>query len=756
MLSLNPALQSALFSANCRASYFAFGIRQVANALRAFSISDQPEENMDHIRFDAGETTLILACAEGATLHVVHWGKRLADNVTAHEIVRMTSRQGGPGSADAPITASLAMEPGLGLLGPSGLSAHREGQDWGSLFTVTSAEQTATRATIICRDPRTRLRLDYAIAVDPKCGVITFGTALTNEGDAILDVSEMATACLPIPQPMADIIGFSGRWSNEFQRERLSRFSGGYLRENRRGRTSHDSFPAVILCTPTTSEASGEAYGLHLAWSGNHRVRVDSLNDGRVIASLGALLLPGEIRVAPGETYRSPDIVAGYSANGLSALSRHFHHHVRTNILRPSTRAKPRPVHYNSWEAVWFDHDVDQLKAIATRAANIGVERFVLDDGWFGARRHDQAGLGDWTVSDAVYPGGLKPLVDHVTSLGMEMGIWFEPEMVNPDSDLYRAHPDWALRIEGADQVPFRHQFVLDISRPEVSDYLFGQIDAILSGHAISYIKWDMNRDLNHPGDAAGRPRAHAQVEALYALIDRIRAAYPAVEIESCSSGGARPDMSILAHTDRIWTSDTNDAHDRQSIQRGASFFLPLDVLGTHIGPGRCHQTDRALSLSMRAGTALMGHMGLELNLLSEPAADLAELKAAIALHKQHRALIHNGDFHRIDAPDYLNIVGVVSVDQSEALYSVAFLRGHAHSLPDRLYVAGLDPAAQYQVRLVWPQEWRSQSSPSIVEALDLIGEGALVSGDALLHVGLQLPLTVPETVLLFHFERGG
>ncbi len=709
---------------------------------------------MQHIRFDAGETTLILACAVGAPPHILHWGKRLAERISAEEIARLTTRQGGPGSADMPITASLALEPGLGMLGPSGFSAHRDGSDWGSLFTVTTAHQTATQATIVCHDLRTRLRLDYAISVDPVCGVITIGATLTNEGDSLLDVSNMVTACLPIPQHMGDIIGFSGRWSHEFQRERLNRFSGGYIRENRRGRTSHDSFPAVILCAPTTNEASGEAYGIHLAWSGNHVVRVDSLSDGRVFASLGALLLPGEVRLGAGQIYRSPDIVAGYSASGLSALSRHFHHHVRTNILRPATRAKPRPVHYNSWEAVWFDHDVGQLKAIATRAAAIGVERFVLDDGWFGARRHDQAGLGDWTVSNAVYPDGLKPLVDHVTGLGMEMGIWFEPEMVNPDSDLYRAHPDWALRIEGIDQIPYRHQYVLDISRPEVSDYLFGQIDAVLSEHAISYIKWDMNRDLNHPGDAAGRPRAHAQVRALYALIDRIRSAHPAVEIETCSSGGARPDMGILARTDRIWTSDTNDALDRQNIQRGASYFLPLDVMGAHVGPGRCHQTDRSLSMPMRAGTALMGHMGLELNLLTEPAADLAQLAAAIALHKQHRALIHNGDFHRIDAPDDLNIVGAVAADQCEALYSVTFVKGHANTLPDRLHVAGLDPTARYCVRLVWPPDWRSKSSLSVVEALDLLGEGALLWGDALMTVGMQLPLTVPETVLLFYFER--
>ena len=708
---------------------------------------------MNHIRFDAGEMTLILGCAVGSPPHVIYWGKRLGDGVTVDEIARLTTRQGGPGMADAPVTASLAMEPGLGLLGPSGFDAHRGGRDWGSRFDVVAVARQADGATIDCKDNRTALSLQYCVRVDPVSGVLTIGTILTNNGDAALDLTAMATASLPIPQRMSDLIGFSGRWTDEFRRERLSRFSGGYIRENRRGRTSHDSFPATIMCGGATTETAGEAFGIHLAWSGNHRVRVDTLSDGRVFASLGALLLPGEIRLAPGESYASPDIIAGYSANGLSALSRHFHHHVRTNLMRPATRAKPRPVHYNTWEAVWFDHDVTKLKDLATRAAAIGVERFVLDDGWFGARRNDRAGLGDWTVSDTVYPDGLMPLVDHVTGLGMEMGIWFEPEMVNLDSDLYRAHPNWALRIEGVEQIAFRNQYVLDISRPEVSDYLFDRIDAILRDHAIGYIKWDMNRDLNHPGDAQGRPRAHAQVMALYALIDRVRAGHPSVEIESCASGGARADMGILAHTDRIWTSDSNDALDRQGIQRGASFFLPLDVMGAHVGPSECHQTGRKLSMAMRAGTAVLGHMGLELNLLTEPQADLDQLKAAIALHKQHRALIHNGDFQRLDTPDYLNIVGVVAADKAEALWSVAFVTGHAPTLPGRFYPVGLDTDKAYRIRLVWPQNWQPLSSPSVVDALDLTGAGAIISGEALMTVGLQLPLTMPETVLLFYFQ---
>jgi alpha-galactosidase len=709
---------------------------------------------MDYFRVDAGEATLMLHCAIGAPPNILYWGKRLSSDASPADVMLLGTSQGAPGTADVPIETSLALEPGLGFSGASGFSAHRAGLDWGSRFVVRKASTTSHSAVIECHDERTKISLTYSLWADPLTGLFTIGASVSNHGEAVLELTEMATAVLPIPSAMSQIIGFTGRWSLEFQRERIDRFAGAYVRENRRGRTSHDSFPAIILCESSTNESHGDAYGLHLAWSGNHRIRVDSINDGQVFASLGALLFPGEIRLATGETYQSPDIVAVYSASGLSGLSQKFHHHVRTKVLRPSTRARSRPVHYNTWEAVYFDHDTLRLKELATRAAAIGVERFVLDDGWFGSRRNDRSGLGDWFISDDVYPDGLKPLVDFVTGLGMEMGIWFEPEMVNPDSDLFRAHPDWVLQIEGVEQIAFRNQYVLDIARAEVSDYLFTCIDKVLSDHNIGYIKWDMNRDINHPGDASGRARADGHVRALWALIDRIRIAHPNVEIESCSSGGGRTDYGILARTDRVWTSDTNDAIDRQSIQRGASHFLPLDVMGAHVGPRHCHVTGRTLSMAMRAGTAMIGHMGLELNLLTEPEAELAELKEAIALHKQHRDLLHSGNFLRLDTADYLNAVGIVSVDQSEAIFSVAFVTGHWQIYPERLYFTGLSSDRQYRLRLIWPNGWVSKSSPSIIDALDLCGNGTLFNGDALMSAGLQLPLIVPETVLIFHLTN--
>ena len=706
---------------------------------------------MDHVRFDAADATLIFACAKGAPVSILYWGGALHADTDCAELEGLFARQGMHGVADVSLPLSLAMEPGLGHPMFQGFAAHRAGKDWGSRFEVGKVELREGGAKIICRDESTRLGLEYEIDFDARTGVLRIRSTLTNYGATPLDVSDMMTACLPVPDGMTDIIGFTGRWTQEFTQERVARNAATYLRENRSGRTSHFSYPAILLAATDTNESTGDVYGFHLAFSGNHRVRVDSLTDGRVLVSLGALLLPGEVRLAPGETYASPEIVAAYSGQGLSKLSRKFHDHVRTKLLSPEMRAKPRPVHYNTWEAVYFDHDVEKLKELATRAAEIGVERFVLDDGWFGGRRHDRAGLGDWTVSRDVYPDGLGPLVDHVTGLGMEFGLWFEPEMVNPDSDLYRAHPDWVLGLEGVEQIPFRSQLALDISRPEVADYLFHAIDAILRDHDISYIKWDMNRDLSHPGDSSGVPRAFAQVGALYALLDRVRHAHPYVEIESCSSGGARADMGVLAHSDRVWTSDSNDALDRQVIQRGASFFLPLEVLGCHVGPAKCHVTGRRLSMEMRAATALMGHMGLELNLLTERTADLDVLKNAIDLHKKHRALLHNGDVFRLDSAPQLIASGVIARDKSEAIYSVAYVASDAKVLPGRFQFTGLDPQRSYRLQLIWPSDWQAIKGPSAIETLDLNGEGAIFSGAALVHGGLQLPHAFPETCLLFY-----
>ncbi|MEO0784249.1 MAG: alpha-galactosidase [Pseudomonadota bacterium] len=704
------------------------------------------------ITLTAGNTSLVIDCQTGQRPSILHWGARLAKS-DAESLRKMTTRQHAPGGADAEVASSLLNETGSGLAGLSGFSAHRSGTAWASLFRVTKVEQPSeSDVRIVCDDGATHVRATLILGFNPDSNLLTCQTQIENLGDTPLSIDWCASASLPLDPRASRVFGFTGRWSGEFNLEEIPPFQGSYVRENKNGRTSHDNFPGLFIGTAETHEQAGPCFGYHLGWSGNNRVRVDRLSDGRAFVQMGEYFFPGEMSLAPGGTYRTPRLYAGFTSRGFSALSRKFHHHLTDKVMDGRIRGKSRPVHYNTWEAVYFNHDQETLFALAEKAAWVGAERFVLDDGWFGGRRNDKAGLGDWWVSSDVYPEGLGPLVDHVTGLGMEFGLWFEPEMVNPDSDLYRAHPDWILHAEGVEQVPFRNQFVLDLTRPEVSDYLFECMHKLLSDHDIGYIKWDMNRDVHHPG-SRGRPVIHKQTRALYALIERLRAAHPRLEIESCSSGGARADYGILRRTDRIWTSDSNDALDRQRIQRGASHFFPLSIMGAHVGPETCHITGRRLTMEMRVATALFGHMGMELNLLEEPEQGLETLKAGIALHQRHRDLIHGGQFHRLDTPDHVNAVGVVSEAQDEALFSWCNLTGHRETVPGRFHVPGLDLTRSYRTRIAWPNPVASITSPSVIDVLDLNGEGTVLPAEALAHVGLQVPLLHPETCLIYHFE---
>ncbi len=705
-----------------------------------------------YVILTAGETSLVLECAIGERPNMLYWGARL-EAPDPDLIKAMTTRQHAPGCADTEIASSLLNETGTGMAGLSGFSAHRNGMAWASLFRVTRVLRPEPhRVEIVCEDEITKVRATHLIGLDPDCHVITCQTQIENSGDTALAIDWCASASLPLDPRATRLFGFTGRWSGEFHLEEIAPFLGSYVRENKSGRTSHDNFPGLLVGADETNEQAGPCFAFHLGWSGNNRVRVDRLSDGRSFVQMGEYFFPGETSLAPGEVYQTPPLYAGFSSRGFSALSRKFHRHLRYKVMDGRIDGKSRPIHYNTWEAVYFDHDHDTLFKLADKAASVGAERYILDDGWFGSRRNDKAGLGDWWPSDEVYPDGLCPLVKHVTGLGMEFGLWFEPEMVNPDSDLFRTHPDWILQAEGVEQIPFRGQFVLDLTRPEVCDYLFDCMHKLLSAHDISYVKWDMNRDVHHPG-SRGRPAISQQTRALYALIERLREAHPNLEIESCSSGGGRADFGILRRTDRIWTSDSNDALDRQRIQRGASHFFPLEIMGAHVGPETCHITGRRLSMELRVATALFGHMGMELNLLEESAESLEVLKAGIALHKEHRDLLHHGDFHRLDTPEHVNAVGVVSDDKSEGLFSWCNLTGHRQTLPGRMYVPGLDASKTYRAKIIWPKPVRSISRPSVLEATDLGGEGMDIPGEALMQVGLQVPLLHPETCLIYHFQ---
>jgi alpha-galactosidase len=668
-----------------------------------------------------------------------------------------------PGDAALLLTAAgscaLLPEHGEGWFGRPGLTGHRldagagdpaAGRDWSPLFRPTRSEQHGGRARIEAEDDTAGLRLATEIEAVPG-GMIRARHTLTNLGREpyVIDSLEVV---FPLPARVEEVLDFTGRQTAERipQRHRIG--DGLWLREGRRGHTGHDSATMVVAGVPGFTFGSGEAYGLHVAWSGNtvHRVeRVPSglgstgearprerIQPGLTTIGGGELLLPGEISLAESESYATPWVYLAATRSGLDGLSAQCHGYLRSVAAHPGS---PRPVNLNVWEAVYFRHDLSKLEALAEMAAGLGVERYVLDDGWFRGRRSDRAGLGDWQVDEDVWPGGLHQLAGYVRGRGMQFGLWIEPEMVNPDSDLFRAHPDWILAAGGRRPPLQRHQLVLDLTRPEVTSYLFERISSLLSEYDISCVKWDCNRDIIDAGSGAraGAPAAHDQAVAVYALMDQLRARHPEVEWESCASGGGRIDLAILERVQRVWTSDMTDALARQSIQRWTGQLVPPEYLGAHVSASFSHQTGRYMPMSLRGATALFGHFGIEADLTQASSEDLAELAAWIRLYKQHRALIHSGRVVRIDAPDDTAWMhGVVAADRSMALMSHVQLDEPRSDQPAALRVPGLDPRRRYRLTDVTP----GPGLPRRSGLTDARMPSIEVSGTALAEIGLGIP----------------
>ena len=534
-----------------------------------------------------GRVSIVIGMAGGCT-EIVYWGAPLgAVDLDAVPIALHRPPTGGALDVEAP--ASLVPEHGAGYPGRPGLAGHRpDGTGWAPRFKPASTTVETGRAAIVGRDDVAGLELETQVELDPS-GVLRARATVTNIGDSpyTLDHLELTVA---LPAHAVDVITFHGRWCRELHPHRQTLLNGAVDVENRTGRTSHEHPPLVWAGEHGFGEQHGDVWGVHLAWSGNAHLRVERLPDGRRVATAGELLGPGEIVLDPGQAYSTPAMLGAYSPTGLTEASRAYHRYARSLPAHP---ARPRPVLVNTWEAVYFDHDQVRLRELATLAARVGAERFVLDDGWFAGRRDDTSALGDWWVSPDVHPDGLAPLIDHVRGLGMEFGLWVEPEMVSPDSDLYRAHPEWALQAPRYESVLGRHQLVLDLTRPDAFAAVHGRLDRLLRDHEIDFLKWDMNRVHVAASDAAGRAATHAQTRAVYRLIDLLRGDHPDVEIESCASGGGRIDLGILERTERVWTSDCNDALERQTIQRWASTLIPPEVMGAHIGPPRSHTTGR-------------------------------------------------------------------------------------------------------------------------------------------------------------------
>ncbi len=687
---------------------------------------------MSHWRIDAGGQTLALA-SDGGIPWVTYWGPRLpaGEDLAQLDAAARMDLTGGMLDALAPL--SLCPEPARGFQGQPGLSlAEADGTPLDPLFAFDGAEETPGRLSL--RSRAEGLTLTHVIAAQPT-GVLTLHTTL--DADRPLRLNWLAAPVLPAPQSGA-IIDFAGRWTGEFQPARHGWTPGVRLREARTGRSGHEHPPYAILAEDGCTNTEGRAVALHYAWPGGHRMVAEELPCGRRQVQFGH---PWGAETLPGTRFETAPLIVAVSDTGLNGIATAFQRDLRDRVVPWPDPARPRPVHYNCWEAVYFDHDLATLSDIAARAAALGAERFVLDDGWFGRRDDDTSSLGDWTVDRRKWPDGLTPLIDRVHALGMSFGLWVEPEMVNPDSDLARAHPDWILGR--ATQVPGRNQMVLNLALPEVRDHLVQLLSALLADHPIDYLKWDHNR-LLPVVDAA-------QARGTLDLLARLRAAHPEVEIESCASGGGRIDAGILAQTHRVWLSDSNDALERLRVQHDAALILPAAVTGSHVGPRCCHTSGRVLPMSFRARVAAQRHMGFEMDLRELTEAEAATLAAVTAWWKDNRDWMLAGTIHRLDAADPAVTAEIqIAADGSRFVLFAGQAGTSSQILPRPLRLTALDPEAAYEIRLLNPEDAAPQSrGPNALKSGPLT-----LSGRALMSRGLTLPVAWPATMFMVEGRR--
>lgn len=736
--------------------------------------------------------SVVVDLSRGQLPAIVHWGADLGE-LTPTDVAALVLGTVTPSAnniVDEPVRLAVLPEHWTGWTGRPGISGSRSGRAWSPRFTTRVVRLNGSELTSPDSDPevvnsgpatvevtavdeaaKLELRIELELTIG---GLLRGRVELSNTGADAYALDDCVLT-FPVPPVAQEILDFAGRWGKERVPQRRSLGVGTHLREGRRGRTGADAATLLHLGEPGFGFAQGEIWAVHTGWSGNHTHYAERVSTGEQVIGGGELLLPGEVVLAPGGSYVSPWVYGAYGA-GLDAVARRFHRYLRS---RPQHPDSARPVTLNVWEAVYFDHDLDRLVDLAERAAALGVERYVLDDGWFGGRRNDRAGLGDWTVSADAWPNGLHPLVDRVTELGMEFGLWFEPEMINLDSDTARAHPDWVMATGGRLPVESRSQQVINLGIPACYAYIRDAIFAILAEYRIGYLKWDHNRDLIDAGTApGGQPGVHEQTLAFYRLVDEIKAAHPGLEIESCSSGGSRVDLGVLERTDRVWVSDCIDPLDRQQMNRWTTQLIPPELMGSHIASGRSHTTGRIHDLGFRAATAVFDHLGIEWDLRAASDAELAELTEWIAFFKAERPLLLGGDLVRLDSPDpSLTAHGVVAADRSRALYSFAAVTRSEVVFLGRLRFPGLDPDRRYRVRPVpvgrppgglkpppwWgfdlvvdPEAYGGHLEQSWPEASSMTEAGVVLTGAVLGSAGLMAAGVHPEQAVLYLAEAVG
>ena len=559
---------------------------------------------------------------------------------------------------------------------------------------------------ILCEDKVTGLQVILQYGIFDEADVITRSVKVVNTGKEDLYLTKVYSACLDMDNKDFEAISLHGSWARERQIETVPVSHGKYSVESIRGETSHQDHPFLALKTKNADQENGEVYAMHFVYSGNFKAQVQSDQFDQVRMTVGIHPEDFTWKLKEGESFQAPETVLVYSAQGLGQMTRIFHDFYRNHLIRSEYKNQKRPILINNWEATYFDFDTEKLIAIAKQASALGIEMLVMDDGWFGNRYDDNRALGDWFVNEEKLKGGLKYLVDEVNKLGMKFGIWFEPEMISPDSDLYRAHPDYAIAIPGREPSLCRNQYVLDLTRKEVRDYAYECVAKILRSANIEYVKWDMNRQLSDigslelPADQMGE-LYHRYVLAVYEMQERMMTEFPHLLLENCSGGGARFDPGMLYYSPQIWCSDDTDAIERLKIQEGTALIYPLSTMGAHVSDCPNHTVGRVTPFETRGYVALAGTFGYELDVTKIPESDREQIPAQVAMYHKYNDLVREGDYYRIASyaeNHYFDCYGVVSKNKKEALYTYVQVLNRPNYHSRRIYLKGLAAEKYYAI----------------------------------------------------------
>ncbi|WP_294515773.1 alpha-galactosidase [uncultured Intestinimonas sp.] len=596
----------------------------------------------------------------------------------------------------------------------------------------------AQTLTVELHDQCSGLTLELLYGVLEEYDMITRSVRVRNDGAAPVRLTRVASACLDFPVGERDFITLGGAYAREREPVRAALTQGVHSAGSVRGSSSHQQNPFLVLCDRDTTEDAGRCWAMALVYSGNFLASVEHTQFHETRMTLGIHPFHFAWRLEPGETFTAPEAAMVFSARGLGHMSRLFHRAIRLNLCRGPWKDQRRPILINNWEATLFHFDADKIFSIAQAASRVGVEMMVMDDGWFGERNDDFGGLGDWNVNQKKLPGGLAPLAERINGLGMKFGLWVEPEMVNENSDLYRSHPDWAFQVPGRPLTRGRYQLVLDLTRPEVKQYVLDNLRSTLKSAPIAYVKWDMNRSLTDVW-SAGLPALrqgevyHRFVLAVYEILETLHREFPDLLIEGCSGGGGRFDCGMLYYTPQIWCSDNTDAMDRLRIQYGTSFCYPCCAMGAHVAAVPNGLTHRSTPFHTRGVVAAAGTFGYELDLNELTAEELDQVRDQIAAFRTDWELVMRGDYYRLSDPfraeESFCAWMHVAPDQSRALVGLVQTQRHANPIRPLLRLKGLDPDRDYRVN------------------------GQVYGGDELMYAGLALPFLDECEAVQYHIE---